>query len=95
MTTDSTTGAYLTARQACDRLGYSRPDSLLRAWRARGLPLYRRPGGHYLLDLKDVGRFVQPAAARGHTGQHGQARCGLKPASDGGTMRGRRLLIQL
>jgi hypothetical protein len=52
----------MTARQACDRLGYSRPDSLLRAWRARGLPLYRRPGGHYLLALVDVARFVRPSA---------------------------------
>ena len=71
MTTNSNTRAYLTTRQAADRLGYSRPDSLLRAWRARGLPLYRRPGGHYLLSREDLVRFVQPAAARGHTGQHG------------------------
>jgi excisionase family DNA binding protein len=71
MTTESNTRAYLTTRQACHRLGYTRPDSLLRAWRARGLPLYRRPGGHYLLSREDVGRFVQPAAASGHTGQHG------------------------
>jgi hypothetical protein len=47
---------------ACDRLGYSWPDSLLRAWRARGLPLYRRPGGHYLLALADLARFVTPSA---------------------------------
>jgi hypothetical protein len=45
MTTESDTRAYMTARQACDRLGYSRPDSPLRAWHARGLPLYRPPGG--------------------------------------------------
>jgi hypothetical protein len=29
MTTESNTRAYLTTRQACDRLGYSRPGSLL------------------------------------------------------------------
>jgi hypothetical protein len=61
MTTDSNTRAYLTARQACDRLGYSRPDSPLRAWRARGLPLYRRPGGHYLLAVADLAQFVRPS----------------------------------
>ena len=62
MTTESNTRAYLTARQAADRLGYSRPDSLLRAWRAKGLPLYRRPGGHYLLAVADLARLVRPTA---------------------------------
>jgi hypothetical protein len=71
MATDSNTGTYLTARQASNRLGYSRPDSLLRAWRARGLPLYRRLGGHCLLSRDDVSRFVQPAAASGHRSGHG------------------------
>jgi excisionase family DNA binding protein len=58
-TSDATPQSYLTTREACDRLGYSRPDSLMRAWRARRLPIYRRPGGHYLLSWDDVRRFVQ------------------------------------
>lgn len=28
---------YLTSREACDLVGYSRPDALLRAWRAAGV----------------------------------------------------------
>jgi hypothetical protein len=67
MTTGSNTRTYMTARQAWHRLGYSRPDSLLRAWRVRGLPLYGWPGGHYLLDREDVSRFVQPAHTHGNT----------------------------
>ena len=52
---------FLTSREACDRLGYSRPDSFLRAWKAAQLPLYRRPGGHYLVALDDVAEFLAPA----------------------------------
>ena len=51
----------MTSREACDRLGYSRPDSFLRAWRAAELPLYRRPGGHYLVAWDDVEEFLEPA----------------------------------
>jgi len=56
------TASYVTTRQAADRLGYSRPDSLLRAWRAHGLPIYRTASGYYRLALDDVGRFLRPAA---------------------------------
>ena len=54
-------GQFLTSREACDRLGYSRPDSFLRAWRAAELPLYRRPGGHYVVAWDDVEDFLSPA----------------------------------
>ena len=60
MTTDSPT-RYLTSREACHRLGYSRPDSFLRAWRTHGLPLYQRPGRHYLVACDDLERFVRRA----------------------------------
>ena len=55
---------FMTTRQVCDELGYSRPDSFTRAWRARGLPLYRRAGGRLLIERKDLGRFVQPVRER-------------------------------
>ena len=48
----------LTTRQACDRLGYSRPDSRLRAWRSRGLPVYLTVTGLYRLALADVKRLI-------------------------------------
>ena len=56
--TESTDPDYLTTRQATDMLGYSRPDSFLRAWRARGLPLYQRPGGHYLVSRGELDGFL-------------------------------------
>ena len=61
----------MTTRQACDRLGYSRPDTFLRAWKARGLPLYRRPGGHYLVAVADLAGFIRPASL--HTNTQGLA----------------------
>jgi hypothetical protein len=63
MTTDGL-ARYVTTREACDFLGYCRPDSFLRAWRARGLPLYQRPGGHYLVASGDVERFVRRLDSR-------------------------------
>ena len=53
---------FLTTREACELLGYSRPDSFLRAWRASGLPLYRRGTGFYLIACDDVGKFLTAAA---------------------------------
>ncbi len=53
---------YYTTREACRHLGYSRPSSLLRAWRARDLPLYRRPGGRLLVSSADIERFLTRAA---------------------------------
>ena len=50
---------FITTREACDQLGYSRPDSFLRAWRAAGLPLRKRPGGHYLVSWNDVETFLR------------------------------------
>ncbi len=71
MTADTDTEMeYLTTREACRRLGYSRPDSFLRAWRARGLPLYRRGAafGQYLVAVSDLERFVEPALYSLHQG---------------------------
>ena len=51
-------GGFVTAREAADLLKYSRPDSLLRAWRAAGLPIFRRPSGRILVAEVDVARFV-------------------------------------
>jgi len=64
--TDAARQTYLTTREACRALGYSRPDSFLRAWRARGLPLYQRPGGHFLLNREDVSCFVRLVKVREH-----------------------------
>jgi excisionase family DNA binding protein len=58
-TNEEKTQSFLTTREACNRLGYSRPDSFLRAWRGAGLPEYRRPGGHCLVDREDLSRFVR------------------------------------
>lgn len=60
----ATAGAYeaplfLTSRRACDQLGYSRPDSLLRAWRSVGLPVYRSLSGRNFVSVADVRRFVR------------------------------------
>ena len=54
------TTTYLTTRQATEMFGYSRPDSFTRAWRAHGLPIYRRAGGRLVVRRKDLGRFVVP-----------------------------------
>ena len=63
-TDEEKTQSFLTTREACNCLGYSRPDSFMRAWRAAGLPEYKRPGGHCLVDRKDLGRFVCRADSR-------------------------------
>ena len=47
-------------REAADLLSYSRPDSLLRAWRAAGLPVYKRASGRNLVAAADFEKFVQP-----------------------------------
>ena len=49
---------FVLAHRVSDGLGYSTPRSLLRAWRSAQLPLWRRPGGQYLLDRADLGRFI-------------------------------------
>lgn len=56
-------------REAADLLGYSRPDSLLRSWRAAGLPVYKRKSGRNLVAVSDLTRFVKPESARENTGQ--------------------------
>ena len=61
MKTSDTTPSYMTTREACERLGYARPDSFLRAWRAAGMPEYKRPGGHCLVARGDLDRFVRRA----------------------------------
>ena len=55
---DLTIGPFLTARQACDEAGYSRPDSFIRAWRAARLPVYKRPSGRNLVAVGDFERFI-------------------------------------
>ena len=49
---------FLTTREAADLTCYSRADSFTRAWRARGLPVYRRGGTRLLVSREDVRRFV-------------------------------------
>ncbi len=53
-------GPFLTSREACDELGYSRPDSFLRAWRGAGLPVFRRASGRCVVAVADVERFLTP-----------------------------------
>ena len=58
----------VTSREAADRAGFSRPDSLLRSWRAAGLPIFRRPSGRILVAESDLARFelvIVDAAVRG------------------------------
>ena len=56
-------GPFIDSREACDRAGYSRPDSLLRAWRAAGLPIFRRASGRNLLAVSDFEKFIEPAGS--------------------------------
>ena len=56
-------GPFFTTREAADLLGYSRPDALLRAWRAAGLPVYARPSGRKLVAASDLAKFIGPEAA--------------------------------
>ena len=51
---------YITSREGCDRAGYSRPDSFLRAWRAAALPIYKRASGRNVVALVDFEKFIQP-----------------------------------
>ena len=57
--TNSPHPRFLTTREATDRARYSRCDSFLRAWRAAGLPTYRRPSGRTLIAAEDFERFVR------------------------------------
>ena len=59
--------SFLTSRRACDQLGYSRPDSFLRAWRTAGLPVYKRNSGRNLNAENDLDRFVSPERAEPST----------------------------
>ena len=59
----STSKEFRRLEVACDRLGYSRPDSFLRAWRAAGLPIYEVPSGRKLISWSDFASFVGPEAA--------------------------------
>ena len=53
-------GGFVTTREAADLLSYSRPDSLMRAWRAAGLPVYRRRSGRNLVAVADFAKFIEP-----------------------------------
>ena len=53
-------GPFMTTREACDELCFSRPDSFLRAWRAAGLTTYQRPSGRHLISVADIERFLSP-----------------------------------
>ena len=69
MTSDDSPARYLTTAEAAEYLRYSRADAFLRAWRARGLSLYQRPAGHYLVSLDDVDRFLRPVGSQVDVGQ--------------------------
>ena len=56
-------GPFMTTRDACDELSYSRPDSFLRAWRSAGLPVYRRASGRCVVAVGDVEKFLSPDIA--------------------------------
>ena len=57
---DSYAGPFLTSREACDRAGFSRPDSFIRSWRAAGLPVYRRASSRLMVTLPDFEKFIAP-----------------------------------
>ena len=61
-------GGFWTTREAADFLSYSRPDSFLRAWRAAGLPVYKRASGRNLVAHDDFEKFIGREAT-GYTGQ--------------------------
>ena len=52
-------GPFLTTRQACDRAGFSRPDSFLRSWRRVGMQVYKRPSGRNVVAVEDFERFIE------------------------------------
>ena len=54
---------FLTTREACDRAGFSRPDSFLRSWRRVGFPVFKRRSGHNVVAVEDFRRFIAPEAA--------------------------------
>ena len=56
-------GRFLTSREACDRAGFSRPDSFLRSWQRAGLKTYRRPSGRHLIAVEDFQKFIAPVGA--------------------------------
>ena len=84
MASDDSPARYLTTAEAAEYLRYSRADAFLRAWRQRGLPLFRRPGGHYLIASEDLERFVCRIGSRAHMGQHVWRRPGREPSGGGG-----------
>ena len=51
-------GPFMTTREACSELSYSRPDSFLRAWRSAGLPIYRRASGRCVISVGDLEKFL-------------------------------------
>ena len=53
-----TDGPFVTTREACDELCFSRPDSFLRSWRSAGFAIYRRPSGRCLVAVADIERFL-------------------------------------
>ncbi len=56
-------GPFMTTREACGELSYSRPDSFLRAWRSAGLPVYRRASGRCVGAVADLEKFLLPDTA--------------------------------
>ena len=52
---------FISSREACDRTGYSRPDTFLNAWKRAGLPVYKAPSGRNRVSEADLERFSQPA----------------------------------
>ena len=61
-------GGFVTTREACDYLGYSRPDSLVRAWRKANLKVYRTRTGRNVLSRADIERFAEPEPMDAHSG---------------------------
>ena len=58
-------GPFLTTRQACDRAGFSRPDSFLRSWRRVGFRVFKRRSGRNVVAVEDFERFIAPEGASG------------------------------
>ena len=55
-------GSFLTTRQACDRAGFSRPDSFMRSWRRVGFPVFTRRSGRNVVAVEDFAKFIEPEA---------------------------------
>ena len=60
---ESAVRQFLTTRQACDRAGFSRPDSFMRSWRRVGLQVYKRPSGRNVVAVEDFEKFIAPEVA--------------------------------